>query len=71
MNQADRRLFELGGGFIAIRDGYVNLDDILSNHPGRIVRCRLDPRECISVFYGDPPIGVAAGWISDEEVSNG
>jgi hypothetical protein len=72
MPEGDRRLLELGGGFIAIDQDRVNLDDLLRlgeaaryGAPG-IVRCDGDPRQCITVFHGAPPLGVVAGWVSEE-----
>lgn len=67
MPEVDRRLFELGGGFIAVWSDYVNLDDMCNRRPGSIVRCDRNPEECIRVFHGNPPLGVVAGWISEDD----
>jgi hypothetical protein len=66
-NDQEARLFEMGGGFIAVRDGYVHQGDLANLKPGGIVRCRAKPDDCIKVFYGaHEPIGCVAGWVSEE-----
>lgn len=36
---------------IFIRDGMVNLDDLLSPYrPRKVIRCRADPHECVMIW---------------------
>lgn len=69
-SEHEMRLFEMGGSVIAIDESKVLLADLLDLKPGRIVRCRANPSDCIRVFYtGDAPVGCVAGWISDEDAA--
>ena len=63
------RLLGMGSNFIAIDEARVNFDDLCgleSAQPGGIVRCRDNPRDCITiVLQDDCPIGCVAGWMSE------
>jgi hypothetical protein len=65
----EMRLMDMGGSFIAVQDGMVNLEDLCGNtRPNRIVRCHGNPRDVIQVVqveYG--PVGCVAGWISEDD----
>ena len=56
-------------GFVAVDDSRVNIDDLLSPCvPGKIVRVRGNPADCIAVYSSADAetLGCIAGWISDE-----
>lgn len=65
----EMRLFTMGGSFIAVQAGMVNLDDLLNaRRPGAIVRCYEKPSEVILVVQLDGgPVGCVAGWVSEDE----
>ena len=68
LTEHEMRLLALGNSFIAIDENMVNLDDLISITPGRIVRCNGNPSEAIKwVQCDDGQVGVVAGWISEDE----
>lgn len=67
LNEKLVRLNEMRGGFWAIRDGSVNLDDLFGTGPGKIVRVRGNPRDCITYFFDNGVEGdCIAGWVSED-----
>ena len=69
-NENERRLYEMDCfGFIAVRVGWVNIDDLLGAVPGAIIRIQGRPQDCIKFYppMDAPALGCIAGWVSDEE----
>lgn len=69
LTELQSRLLALGGSFIAVNEDAVNIDDLLrSGHPGAIVRVIGSPANALQVVqFDNAPLGVVAGWISEEE----
>lgn len=69
LNERLVRLNDLRGGFWAVNDGFVNLDDLcnVGKYPGMIVRVRGNPRDHIAYFFENGTEAEAiAGWVSED-----
>lgn len=73
MNELNERLVRLNnlrGGFWAVTEHMVNLDDLVHamDRPGGIVRVRGNPRDHIAFFFENGVEADAiAGWVSEDE----
>lgn len=70
-NNREARLFGMGcGGTIFVDQFNVNLGDLCRSwRPGGIVRCDVDPRECVTFISmsDEPALGCVAGWHSESD----
>ena len=66
----EARLFRMGFmPMLAIDEANVNIDDLMQYIPGGVIRCYINPADCITILQiaDDSSLGCVAGWISEEE----